>query len=89
MRSSGDETLERKRRKEGTGPPEAPFSYQDVPLSYKDVIYPFDKYEIKVRLTPDNVFIGIIEVKINKDFLSYKQKVTSKAFHDVEEFYRE
>lgn len=82
MHSSGDEIIEKKGIKEGSGSP-------DIPLSYKDIIYPFDKYEIRVRLTPNNEFIGIVEVKINKDFLSYKQKVTSKGFHDVEEFYKE
>lgn len=89
MHSSGDETIEKKGIKEGTGPPDIPLIYQEFPSSYKDIIYPFDKYEIKVRLTPNNEFIGIVEVKINKDFLSYKQRVTSKGFHDVEEFYKE
>ena len=82
MQSSGEETVEAKEKKEGTGSP-------STPSEYKDIIYAFDKYEIKVRLTPNNEFIGIVEVKVNKDFLSYKQKVTSKGFHDVEEFYRE
>lgn len=56
---------------------------------YKIVTYPFDKYQIKIKLTPNNEFIEIIEVQINKDFLSYKQKITPLGFHDVEEFYRE
>jgi hypothetical protein len=82
MHSSGEEAIEAKVKNEGTGSP-------SIPSEYKDIIYAFDKYEIKVRLTPDNQFIGIVEVKVNKDFLSYKQKVTSKGFHDVEEFYKE
>ncbi len=57
--------------------------------NYKIIIYPFDKYEIKIKLTSDNGFIEIMEVKVNKEFLSYKQKITSKGFHDVDEFYRE
>jgi hypothetical protein len=56
---------------------------------YKIILYPFDKYQIKIKLTPFNEFIGIIEVKVNKEFLSYKQKITSQGFHDVDEFYRE
>jgi len=54
---------------------------------YKIILYPFDKYQIKIKLTPSNEFIGIIEVKINKEFLSHKQKITSEGFHDVDEFY--
>lgn len=71
-------------KKEGTGNHEVP----KKPKEYKEVVYPFDKYEIRVRLSHTNEFIGIVEVKVNKDFLSYKQKITSKGFHDVEEFYR-
>ncbi len=62
---------------------------QDMPEDYKIITYPFDKYQIKIKLTPSNEFIGIIEVKINKEFLFYKQKITSKGFHDVDEFYHE
>ncbi len=54
-----------------------------------EIVYPFDKYEIKVSLSPDNKFIGITGIKINKDFLSYKQKISRKGFHDVEDFYPE
>jgi len=61
----------------------------EMPRDYKEIVYPFDKYEITVRLSLDNEFIGISKVKVNKDFLSYKQKITSKGFHDVDEFYRE
>lgn len=56
---------------------------------YKIITYPFDKYQIKIKLTPSNEFIEVIEVKINKDFLSYKQRITPLGFHDVGEFYRE
>lgn len=61
----------------------------DMPKDYKEIVYPFDKYEITVRLSLNNEFIGISEVKVNKDFLSYKQKISSKGFHDVDEFYSE
>lgn len=61
----------------------------EEPDDYKIIDYPFDRYQIKVKLTPTNEFIGIIEVKINKDFLSHKQKITSQGFHDVDEFYPE
>jgi hypothetical protein len=55
----------------------------------KIILYPFDKYQIKIKLTPSNEFIGIVEVKVNKEFLSHKQKITSQGFLDVEEFYQE
>lgn len=69
-------------QKEGTGS-------REVTKEYKEIVYPFGKYQITVRLSPGNEFIGISEVKVNRDFLSYKQKMISKGFHDVEEFYRE
>jgi len=56
---------------------------------YKTILYPFDKYQIKIKLSPSNEFIGIVEVKINKEFLSHKQKITSQGFLDVEEYYQE
>lgn len=61
----------------------------DSSTEYKTINFPFDKYLIKVKLTPDDKFIGIIEIKINKDFLSYEQKATPKGSHDVDEYYRE
>ena len=68
-------------RKKGTG--------DSVSEQFKEIVYPFGKYEIKVRLSPNNEFRGITEVKVTRDFLSYKQKISSKGFHDVEEFYKE
>jgi hypothetical protein len=59
------------------------------PDEYKIIVYPFDRYEIKVKLTPANEFVGIVEVSLNKDFLSYRQKTMLPAFHDVDEFYRD
>ena len=56
---------------------------------FKIVKYPFGKYEIKLKLTSDNKFLDILEIKINKDFLSFKQKISRKGFHDVDEFYPE
>ncbi len=57
--------------------------------SCKTIVYPFDKYDIVMRLTQNNEFVDVIEVRIRKDFLSYKQKIARKGFHDVEEFYRD
>jgi len=69
-------------KNQGTG------SHGDID-DFKIIPYLFGKYQIKIKLTPTNKFIGIVEVKINKDFLSYKQKTTLRGFHDVDEFYRE
>jgi hypothetical protein len=40
-------------------------------------------------LTYNNEFIGITEIKINKNFLSFKEKQALKGYHDVDEFYKE
>lgn len=71
-----------KSRNKGTGSQE---DFED----YKIITYPFDKYQIKVKLTPSNEFIDIVEIKINKEFLSNKQKIISKSCIDVSKFYRE
>lgn len=56
---------------------------------YRIISYLFGRYEIKVKVTPNNEFVGIIEVGINKDFLTQQQKISLQGFHDVEKFYVE
>lgn len=56
---------------------------------YKIINYPFEKYEIKVKLTSRNEFVAITEVRINKEFMSHKQKMSSEGFGDLSEFYEE
>ncbi|MEW5923371.1 MAG: hypothetical protein AB1746_05230 [Candidatus Zixiibacteriota bacterium] len=56
---------------------------------FKIVTYPIDKYEIVVKLSSDGKFIGIVAIKINKDFIQQKQLHLLKGYHDVEEFYKE
>ena len=56
---------------------------------YQIIIRPLGKYAVKVKLTPEGKFIDVIEVKINADFLSYRQKIASLDSLDVEDFYRE
>lgn len=75
------------------------YSYNDMQEkgtgSYKDqanckiVTYPFEKYQIKTQLSPTNEFIGVVEVKINKEFLSHKQKTIAQGFIDSNEDYPE
>lgn len=64
-------------------------SGHDLDDEYKIIVWPYDKYEIKLKLSLDDKFIDIVEIKINKNFLSFKQKIASAGFHDVDEFYRE
>jgi len=53
-------------------------------------IYPFDKFEIEVKLSETGKFIGITAIKMNADFLNYKQKlVAAENFHDAMEYYDE
>lgn len=56
---------------------------------YRIISYPFDKYEIKVKISSSNEFLGIVEVGVNKDFVSQKQKMSIKGYHDVDQFYVE
>lgn len=56
---------------------------------YKIISYPFDKYKIKIKVTLSNEFVEIVEVGINKDFLTQEQKISLQGFHDVEKFYIE
>jgi hypothetical protein len=52
-------------------------------------IVPFGRYLITLKLTPENKFIDVVAIEINKEFISYKQKTALKGYHDVEEFYKE
>jgi len=71
-----------KLKQEGTGGP-------DMPSDFKTIVYPFNKYQITIRLTQDNRFIEVIEVKINKEFLSHKQKISTSGSIDVRKDYPE
>lgn len=59
------------------------------PKEFKEVVYPFEQYEVKLRLSPNNEFIAITEIRVKKDFVSYKEKISTKGFHDVESYYSE
>lgn len=56
---------------------------------FKILPYKFGKYQIKVKLTHSNEFLGIVEIGIDKDFLSHKQKIISQDFVDVSKDYPE
>jgi len=49
----------------------------------------FGSYIIKVRLTPTNEFVDIVEVSFDKDFRSIGQRNQNAGFHDVSDLYEE
>ena len=55
----------------------------------KVMVYPFGRYDTLLRLTLNDKFIEVLEVKINKDFLSHTQKIASLRNQDVHEYYEE
>lgn len=55
----------------------------------KKIVYSFDRYEIEVLVTETGKFIGIVGIKVNADFLTQAQKLSTASFHDVEKYYRE
>ena len=57
------------------------------PSNNKVISIPFDKYEIKIVLNERNEFIGVAEIKINKDFLTLSQRVSGTDYRDASEFY--
>jgi hypothetical protein len=58
-----------------------------VHLNAKSIKYPFDKYEVEVLLTPDDKFLGIAGISVNKDFLSFMQKMNSYGYIDLDKYY--
>jgi len=49
----------------------------------------FGPYTILLRLKENNEFIDIVEVRIEKDFRSIKERIESRSFHDVSDLYKE
>lgn len=47
--------------------------------------YSFERYVVKVGLSPDNEFLGIIEINVNEDFRSLQEKLRSQKYHNLEE----
>jgi len=53
---------------------------------YTTIVYPFDMYEIVVKLTIDGKFVSIEEVRVNKDFRTYKNKTQQQTiFAEINE----
>ncbi|MFW9968740.1 MAG: hypothetical protein ACFFDF_00980 [Candidatus Odinarchaeota archaeon] len=55
----------------------------------KEIKVPFEKYIVTVGLSPTNEFLGITEIEIIEDFRSEREKIKSKPFYDVDEYYEE
>ncbi|MCK9441195.1 MAG: hypothetical protein M0Q13_07220 [Methanothrix sp.] len=56
------------------------------------IVYPFDKYDIEIELTPDGKFLDIIGISFRKDFLSIMQKIQkirSTGYLDLSKKYPE
>ena len=45
----------------------------------------FDRYVVTVGLTPNNEFLGLIEINVNEDFRSLQEKLRSQKYHNLEE----
>jgi hypothetical protein len=52
---------------------------------FTTITYLFENYDIVVKLKPDGKFLGIEEVRINKDFRSYKNQTPQEIFTHVDE----
>jgi hypothetical protein len=64
-------------------------SPSDDPNQIKRIEYKLDKYIITIKLSIDNKFIAVEQIKINKQFLDFKKTTSTKNFHDVNEFYED
>ena len=69
-------------KKKGTGS-------HDDDVDYKYIVYKLDRYDIKVKLTPDNRFVGVEEVKVSRDFMTNKEKSFINKYHDVTDYYQD
>jgi hypothetical protein len=57
---------------------------RSTPKDFTTITYKFENYDIVVKLTPDGKFLGIEEVRINKDFRSYKHQTPQRIFIQVD-----
>ncbi len=70
------------KEEEGTG------NTEEVKIS-KFIKYPFERYVITLELSPNNEFIGISEVTLNRDFRSFREKIASVKSVDAEDLHFE
>ena len=58
----------------------------DITKRKKIIEYPFSPYIVKIVLTEDNEFLGIKEIKVDKDFQRLENKLRNIKVHNIEEF---
>lgn len=49
----------------------------------------FARYDIEIELTESGKFLGIVSIKIPKDFAEALKSNLNPSIHDVEKYYRE
>lgn len=54
---------------------------------YKIVKFYIDKFEICVKLTLDDKFIGVVSIKTKKDFIPLEDKVTNEKYVSIDEIF--
>ena len=69
-------------RSKGTGGYELLEGIEIVPFE-------FDRFIVDVVLSSSERFLGIKDIKMNKDFLSHEQKMHSQGYYDDSEFYQQ
>ena len=55
----------------------------------KTITVGFDQYEVVLAVTEDDRVLGIVEVRVKKDFRNIQQKVASTGYIDLEQFVKE
>lgn len=51
------------------------------------ILYPFGPYEVLIRISNTGEFVEIVEIRLNKDFRNFQQKIESRGYHDVNDIY--
>ena len=57
--------------------------------SFRQVVVPFERYNITVRVGAKGEFAGIVAVGVNQSFLSQKQKIAATGVHSVSDLYKD
>ena len=56
-----------------------------VPAS--DLVVPFGRFEITVRVGPGREFLGITQIAIKRDFLSEEQRIAAEGSVNASDLY--
>lgn len=54
-----------------------------------EIDYKFDRFIVKIHLDRDGKFLGISEIKVNKNFLNREQKLKSVNDDDFSQYYKD